>query len=84
MKIWLISKKTGIICIAFLIALLTLISIGRNSAVTVAKAERDLPIYCVDKGEEKIISISFDAAWGAYRYGRGILKGLQRGLKIIL
>ena len=65
MKIWLISKKTGIICIAFLIALLTLISIGRNSAVTVAKTERDLPIYCVDKGEEKIISISFDAAWGA-------------------
>ncbi|MBO5370957.1 MAG: polysaccharide deacetylase family protein [Clostridia bacterium] len=23
-----------------------------------------LPIYCVDKGEEKICAISFDAAWG--------------------
>lgn len=65
MKIWLISKKTGIICIGLLVGLLTLIALGRNSAITVAKAERDLPIYCVDKGEEKLISISFDAAWGA-------------------
>jgi len=24
-----------------------------------------LPIYCVDKGEDKVVSISFDAAWGA-------------------
>ena len=23
-----------------------------------------LPIYCVDKGDEKICAISFDAAWG--------------------
>lgn len=30
----------------------------------VAKAERKLPIYCVDTPEKKI-SISFDAAWGA-------------------
>lgn len=26
--------------------------------------DRQLPIYCVDKGQQKICSISFDAAWG--------------------
>ncbi|MCI2056479.1 MAG: polysaccharide deacetylase family protein [Oscillibacter sp.] len=27
-------------------------------------ADRPLPIYCVDRGEEKVCAISFDAAWG--------------------
>lgn len=26
--------------------------------------DRQLPIYCVDKGQQKVCSISFDAAWG--------------------
>ena len=34
-------------------------------AVSTAAAERQLPIYCVDHGEEKVCSVSFDAAWGA-------------------
>ena len=29
-----------------------------------ASPKRDLPIYCVDRGDEKICAISFDAAWG--------------------
>lgn len=37
-------------------------SIGK--AVQTAGEERKIPIYCVDKGEEKVVSISFDAAWG--------------------
>jgi polysaccharide deacetylase family sporulation protein PdaB len=34
------------------------------ASVTVSATERQLPIYNVEK-EEKVISISFDAAWGA-------------------
>jgi len=33
------------------------------AAITVANTERIIPIYCVEK-EEKVVSISFDAAWG--------------------
>jgi len=65
MKLWIISKKTGIVCICLLAMLLCLVCVGRNYAVSVSKPERDLPIYCVDKGEDKVVSISFDAAWGA-------------------
>lgn len=26
--------------------------------------DRQLPVYCVDKEQQKVCSISFDAAWG--------------------
>ena len=64
MKIWVISKKTGIIFAILLVTILSLVYIGQSDVVSVSKQQRDLPIYCVDKGEEKVISISFDAAWG--------------------
>ena len=32
--------------------------------MAVASTDREIPIYFVDKGEEKVCSISFDAAWG--------------------
>ncbi len=64
MKIWVINKKTGLILamafLAFIVALWT----GQNKAVSVAGKQRDLPIYCVDRGDEKIVALSFDAAWG--------------------
>ena len=37
-----------------------------QSVFHVAESERKLPIYCVDTQEQKV-SISFDAAWGAYQ-----------------
>lgn len=65
MKIWVISKKTGILCAVLFVALLALIWVGKSDVVSVSKTQRDLPIYCVDKAEEdKVLSISFDAAWG--------------------
>ena len=46
-----------------------------------ARAEKKLPVYRVDVGEEKTIAISFDAAWGADKT-RKIVQTLQeRGLK---
>lgn len=64
MKIWVITKRRGIALLVLFVLAITVLSIGRNSAVTVSGKARDLPIYCVDKGDEKIASISFDAAWG--------------------
>lgn len=64
MKIWVISKKHGIILAAVLLILSVLIVLGNYQITSVSKTQKDLPIYCVDKGEEKVLSISFDAAWG--------------------
>ena len=77
MRIWIIRKKSIWIGVVALIALLSFLWMGQNRAVTVSKTQRDLPIYCVDKGDEKVISISFDAAWGNGRYGLLILQGLS-------
>ena len=64
MKIWVISKRRGIMTAVLIVLIAAVLTIGRNHSVTGAGKQRDLPIYCVDKGEEKIASISFDAAWG--------------------
>lgn len=65
MKIFVISKRTGILYLLMIALVMSLIYIGRNETMMVAGTQRDLPIYCVQKPEtEKVISISFDAAWG--------------------
>ena len=65
MKIFVITKKTGILLALVLVLIVSLTFIGKDNAIPVSGAKRDLPIYCVQKPEnEKVISIGFDAAWG--------------------
>ncbi len=65
MRVFVITKKTGLICILIAIFALSLVYIGRYEAVKVSGQKRDLPIYCVEKPEdEKVVAFSFDAAWG--------------------
>lgn len=65
MKVFVFSKKTGILYLIMIVSLAALMIVGKNTAVTTSAKERDLPIYCVDKGEnEKVVAMSFDAAWG--------------------
>ena len=65
-KVWIISKKTGVLYALILVLLISLVYIGKNEAISVSSTKRDLPIYCVDKPEDdKTIAISFDAAWAA-------------------
>lgn len=65
MKIFVISKKTGLLYAVMILSVVMLFFVGRNDILTVSNTERDLPIYCVEKGEnEKIVALSFDAAWG--------------------
>lgn len=63
-KIWVITKRNGILFVCLAVLLTAAVLFGRNEAVTVAGTKRDLPVYCVDTGGEKIVSVSFDAAWG--------------------
>ena len=60
----------GIQSLALFICLLLAVHLG-DTAIEASSTygDRELPIYCVDT-EEKKISISFDAAWGADDFSR--------------
>ena len=49
---------------AALVSVAILAAAGAPAAVTASAAARQLPIYCVER-DQKVCSISFDAAWGA-------------------
>ncbi|MCD7855140.1 MAG: hypothetical protein LUG66_05960 [Clostridiales bacterium] len=53
----------GMVC---LVGLLGIRPLMLSKTAEVAAAKKALPIYCVDRGDNKI-AISFDAAWGAVR-----------------
>ena len=62
--------KVGAIVLTSLLLLATSIHFYPQTVATLNPklgqgiAAKELPIYCVDKGEEKKIALSFDAAWG--------------------
>ena len=60
-----ISKKLCICAVAVVAALVFGIftAAGRDKTLTATATDKKLPIYCTDK-QEKIVSLSFDAAWG--------------------
>ena len=68
-----VQKSAKIFCVrkqwwAALLTVLAVVSIftviNHPKVVGAAATTRQLPIYSVDRGNEKLISISFDAAWG--------------------
>lgn len=65
MKIFLLSKKGLIVYSSlFIIAVCMLFSGGENiSQVATSPKEKKIPIYCTDRGDEKICALTFDAAW---------------------
>ncbi len=66
MKIFVINKKNLIIYLALLFFAVCLLWFGTNNSVSVFNeeaAERLLPIYNVNRGTEKVVSLTFDAAW---------------------
>ncbi len=65
MKIFVITKKTGIALAVTLALMFSLIYIGKAELLPASSTKRDLPIYCVQKSEnDKVVALSFDAAWG--------------------
>lgn len=58
------KKIIMVIAAIALIAVVLGLGFGLNTAVATVN-ERKLPIYRVDRGDEKVVALSFDAAWGA-------------------
>lgn len=66
MKVIILKKKSliaGAIVICSAIVLIAAVVKLVPAVVQAAAQNRELPIYCVDKSE-KVVSLSFDAAWG--------------------
>lgn len=62
MKVFILNRKKLMVIVGCVITAVLSCLVGINSSVFMAK-DRKLPIYCVDK-KDKVVSISFDAAWG--------------------
>ena len=54
----------AILCLCLLVSSSAYLTAGAGDATAVVAPKRELPIYSV-KHDEKLISISFDASWGA-------------------
>jgi polysaccharide deacetylase family sporulation protein PdaB len=57
------NRKVFTICGAFVIAAVILIGVSAPSFVTASATTRQLPIYSVER-DQKMVALSFDAAWG--------------------
>ena len=64
-SVWALGKK-GKVLGCLLAAALMFWVVHYPAAVSVAGTSRQLPIYCVQR-DQKVVSISFDAAWGDVR-----------------
>lgn len=63
MKVFILNRKKLMVIAGCMITALAASTIGLQGAIANSSKNRKLPIYCVDK-KEKVVSISFDAAWG--------------------
>ena len=60
---WLRKKKVRTAVFCGILAALMFSAVNLPAAVGVASTNRQLPIYCVQR-DQKMVSLSFDAAWG--------------------
>lgn len=65
MKVFVCNKKRALWYSALSLCAVLLIAIGSTKSISVAnnESEKLLPIYSVDRGDEKVIALTFDAAW---------------------
>lgn len=63
LRVILVRKKWGSAALCLLVAALMIYATNYPAAVGAAATTRQLPIYCVQQ-DQKLVSISFDAAWG--------------------
>ena len=60
-KIVLLVRRDAVLCLV--LAALMFAAVNVPAAITASAPARQLPIYCVQR-DQKLVSISFDAAWG--------------------
>lgn len=66
MKVITFTKKSLLslfVCVLVCACIANVVISTTVKAVQTVSSEKDIPIYCVDR-EDKVVSISFDAAWG--------------------
>ena len=63
MKVFLLKRKLLTVLACALAAAAIFCAVHYPAAVSAAAADRQLPIYCVQR-DQKMVAISFDAAWG--------------------
>ena len=68
-----LALPAALLCICALCVLTTL-----PASVTTAGAQRQLPIYSVER-DQKMVSLTFDAAWGNAIMRRRRINGLRAG-----
>lgn len=68
-KIILLRRKTLAVLACILAAAAIFYVVNYPAAVSAAATSRQLPIYCVQR-DQKMLSISFDAAWGDVKLRR--------------
>lgn len=62
-KVFHLKRKHMTVLGCALAAVLMLGAVNAPAVISASAAQRQLPIYCVQR-DQKMISISFDAAWG--------------------
>lgn len=62
MKVWVLNRKK-LLVLASCVIIPVISALGYTGNKILRAQERKLPIYCVDK-KDKVVSLSFDAAWG--------------------
>ncbi|MEQ2456004.1 hypothetical protein [Flavonifractor hominis] len=63
MKLLLFRRRTLAVLACLLAATAMFTAVQYPAAVSAAATQRQLPIYCVQR-DQKMVAISFDAAWG--------------------
>lgn len=65
MKVFVLNKKRAVSYLALLLCAVGILVLGSVKTAEVYQdgGDKQLPIYCVDKGNEKVVSLTFDAAW---------------------
>lgn len=63
MKLFLVKRKLLTLCACLFAACAMFYVVNHPTIVGAAAASRQLPIYCVQR-DQKVVSLSFDAAWG--------------------
>ncbi len=65
MKIYLLKRKNIVLYSFLILCVAVILIIGNSNAKSVfneGETEKLLPIYSVDRGDEKVCSLTFDAA----------------------
>ena len=77
-KLFVIPKRCLAIPAALLCVCALCLLVNLPASVTTAAAERQLPVYCVQR-EDKVCSLTFDAAWGNAIMRRRRINGSRAG-----